>query len=185
MRKIKICLFTSLFYDSSLESVALQISKLGFEAVEIPVWWGSKHLSLEGNYISRGKNLLTKLKLLGLSVPAINNARSGQLVLGPLDESTDSWVPKEYSNDKVKFAIQSMHRAAEAASELEIPIVVGFVGSPQWDKYYIYPPGNADIHERHWQLFADRWGPILDYFLNKYTQYVYMHLNVFYPFSHG
>lgn len=157
-------MFTSLFYDSSLESVAPQIAKLGFEAVEIPVWWGSKQLSLEGNYIGHGKSLLTKLESLGLSVPAINNARSGQLVLGPLDESTDSWVPKKYSNDKVKFAIKSMRRAAEAASELEIPIVVGFVGSPQWDKYYIYPPGNADIYERHWQLFADRWGPIFDYF---------------------
>ena len=53
---------------------------------------------------------------------------------------------------------------AEVASELEIPIVYGFFGSTVWESWYIWPPQRLDIYEKGWDLFVERWNPILDRF---------------------
>ena len=69
---------------------------------------------------------------------------------------------------KVKYGISRMKKTAEAAAALDVPVVNGFIGSPNWGAWYIYPPLNEEIYEEGFQLFSERWGEILDSF-NKYN----------------
>jgi len=161
---MKIGISTFLFPDWSLEKVAKYTASLGYEMVELPIWERNNHLDLTSVLKGQGKSTRKMLAEHGLSISAINNAIAGQLVLGPHDESTDAWAPSNIPGEKVKYGIERMKMAAQAASELEVPIVTGFVGSHVWDKWYIFPPMNEELYEKGWQVFADRWGEILDTF---------------------
>jgi len=44
---------------------------------------------------------------------------------------TDIWF-KGTPEEKVKYDIMRMKRTAEAANALEVPVVNGFVGCPNW-----------------------------------------------------
>ena len=48
---------------------------------------------------------------------------------------------------KVAYAIEQLKQSARAASELEVPIVTGLIGSHVWDKWYIFPPANEKLYE--------------------------------------
>jgi len=160
---MKLGIFTLLFNDQPLEEVAKYVSELGYEMVELPVWRGSNHLDMDK--VLKGDHSVKKmLKKYNLEISALNNAPEGQLVLGPLDESTDEWAPSKDPEEKVKYGIGRMKKVAQVASELEVPVVNGFVGSHVWDKWYICPPKNEELYERGWELFANRWGEILDAF---------------------
>ena len=163
---MKLGIFTFLFNDKPLEEVAKYVSELGYEMAELPVWRGSSHLAMDK--VVKGDHSVKKmLKNYNLEISALNNAPEGQLVLGPLDESTDEWAPSKDPEEKVKYGMERMKEVAQVASELEVPVVNGFVGSHVWDKWYIFPPKNEELYERGWELFANRWGEILDTF-SKY-----------------
>lgn len=155
---------TSLYQDRPLEEVARYVSGLGYTRIELPVWRGSHHLSLDDVLNGRTRHIKEILKKYNLKISALNNARAGQLVLGPLDESTDGWAPSDIPEEKIKFGMEQMKKTARAAAELEVPVVIGFVGSDVWGKWYIYPPKNEQLYEKAWDLFATRWGEILDVF---------------------
>jgi sugar phosphate isomerase/epimerase len=161
---MKIGISTFLFPDWSLEQVAKYVAALGYEMVELPIWEGNKHLDMTAVLKGQGKVIRKMLAEHGLAISAINNATAGQLVLGPHDQSTDAWAPSNVPEEKVKYGIERMKMAAQAASELEVPVVTGFVGSHVWDKWYIFPPMNEQLYEAGWQVFAERWGEILDIF---------------------
>jgi len=44
---MKIGIFTALFGDWPLEKVARYVAGLGYEAVELPLWEGNGHVSLQ------------------------------------------------------------------------------------------------------------------------------------------
>jgi len=160
---MKLGIFTFLFNDRSLEDVARYASQLGYEMVELPVWRGSNHLNMD-EVLKGDHPVEKKLRKYGLAISALNNSLEGQLVLGPLDEATDEWAPSKDPEEKVKYGMERMKRTAQVASELQVPVVNGFVGSSVWDKWYIFPPENEKLYERGWQLFANRWGEIMDTF---------------------
>src|SRR3712207_8197368 len=58
-------------------------------------------------------------------------------------------------------------KTAEVASQLEIDTVVGFFGSTVWESWYIWPPQRLKIYEEGWDLFVERWNPILDRFRSE------------------
>jgi sugar phosphate isomerase/epimerase len=159
---MKIGIFTALFGDRPLEQVARYVSGLGYEAVELPVWAGSKHLSLEAVLAGKGREVKKMLAGHGLAISAISHGVAGQLSLGPLDSSTDDWAPGMSAEQKVAYAVEQLKSSARAASELEVPVVTGLVGSHVWDKWYIFPPANEKLYEEGFRLFAERWNPVLD-----------------------
>lgn len=160
---MKIGIFTVLYNEKPLEEVAKYVSSLGYEMVELPAWPGNNHLDI-GKILKGDTSAKKMLRGYSLEISALNNALPGQMVLGPLDESTDEWAPSKDPQEKIKFGMEQMKKAAQAASELEVPVVNGFVGSSVWDKWYIFPPKNEQMYERGWQVFAERWGKILDHF---------------------
>lgn len=147
-----------------MEQVASHVAALGYEAVELPAWAGNKHLDLGAVLAGEGKKLKTLLADHGLVISAISHGEAGQLSMGPHDASTDSWAPGMSPEQKVAYAIEQLKQSARAASELEVPIVTGLIGSHVWDKWYIFPPANEKLYEEGFILFAERWNLILDEF---------------------
>jgi sugar phosphate isomerase/epimerase len=161
---MKIGVYTAMFQDLSLVELAPYIAGLGYEMVEIPIYYGSKHLDIEDVLHGNTHQIKEVLNRSNLTISALNNAKCGQLVLGPLDASTNSWAPTNDPLGKVKFGIESMKNAARAAVELNVPVVTTFVGTSVWDKWYIYPDTNEQLYEEAWEVFAERWGSILQTF---------------------
>jgi len=57
-----------------------------------------------------------------------------------------------------------MKKTAMAAAALDVPVVNGFIGSPNWGAWYIFPPANEKVFEKGFEIFAERWNEILDVF---------------------
>jgi sugar phosphate isomerase/epimerase len=161
---MKIGIFTALFGDWPLEKVARYVSELGYEAVELPAWAGNIHLDPKAVLGGKGKELKSLLARYGLSISAISHGVAGQLSMGPHDSSTDAWAPGMNPEEKVAYAIDQLKMTAQAASEIEVPVVTGLIGSHVWDKWYIFPPANEKLYEEGFTLFAERWNAILDEF---------------------
>lgn len=160
---MKIGIFTILFDDKPLEKVLKYVSKLGYEAVELPVWRGTHHLDIDKILNGGATAFKKKIEGYSLTISALSNHAEGQLVLGPLDSSTDIWFQGS-PEEKVKYGIERMKKTAEAAAALEVPVVTGFTGAPNWGAWYIYPPAYEQIYEKGFALFAERWGEIFDFF---------------------
>jgi sugar phosphate isomerase/epimerase len=163
---MKIGIFTILFDNKPLDAVLSYVSKLGYEAVELPVWKGAHHIDIDEILKGGATAFKKKIEAHSLSISALSNHLEGQLVLGPLDKSTDPWF-KGTHEEKVNYGINRMKKTAEAAAALDVPVVNGFIGCPNWGSCYVFPPMNELIFEEGFQLFSERWGEILDVF-NKY-----------------
>jgi len=161
---MKLGVFTALFQDRSLEEVLRLVADLGYEMVELPAWKGNRHLDLDEVIADGGQSLRRLVKEYGLEISAVNNGREGHLVLGPHDWTVNRWAPVEGAAERVRYGIERLQQAARAAAAIEVPVVVGFVGSPVWDKWYNYPSTNEQAYEQAWTLFAERVNPILDEF---------------------
>jgi sugar phosphate isomerase/epimerase len=61
-------------------------------------------------------------------------------------------------------AAEELKLTAKVARKLGVDTVVGFTGSSIWPYVAQFPPVPAEVFERGYQDFADRWNPILDVF---------------------
>jgi sugar phosphate isomerase/epimerase len=160
-------LFTGQWADMTLEVIAEKASRWGYDGIELPCW--GDHFNVqkalhEPNY-SKGRHEL--LGKHGLKCWAISNHLTGQLVLDHNDARTDDWVPAAVRGDakkKTAWAIQEMKDTAKAAQRLGVKVVNGFTGSSIWHLLYSFPPVSDATIDDGFQLFADRWNPILDVF---------------------
>jgi len=156
---LKIGVFTVLYNEWKLEKVLKYVSKLGYESVELAAWKGSNHIDID-KVLSGGATELKKtVEKYGLFISGLSNHLEGQLVLGPYDESTDDFF-KGSPEEKMKYGIERMKKTAEAAAALDVPVVNGFIGSPNWGAWYIFPPGYEKVYEKGFETFAERWNPI-------------------------
>jgi sugar phosphate isomerase/epimerase len=163
---MKIGIFTVLYGERPLEEVARYVSGLGYEAVELNAWKDSVHFDLNACLHEPGyaHKLKAMLDGYGLQISALNNALAGQLVLSSEDPATDTWTTFADTAERAKFGMEEMKKTAQAAAELGVPVVTGFVGSQAWNSWYIWPPEHEDFYNRAWEVFAVRWGEILDTF---------------------
>ena len=160
-------LFTGQWADLTLEVIAEKASRWGYDGIELPCW--GDHFNVqkalnEPNYCKGRHELLGKH---GLKCWAISNHLTGQLVLDHNDARTDDWVPAAVRGDakkKTEWAIQEMKDTARAAQRLGVKVVNGFTGSSIWHLLYSFPPVSDATIDEGFQLFADRWNPILDVF---------------------
>lgn len=160
---MKIGILTVLFNERPLEKVLKYISSLGYEAVEIAAWRGSSHIDIDKILKGGATEYKKTIEKYGLFISGLSNHLEGQLVLGPLDSSTDDWF-KGTPEEKVKYGIERMKKTAEAAAALDVPVVNGFLGASNWGAWYIFPPAYEKIFEKGFELLAERWGEILDVF---------------------
>lgn len=163
---MKLGVFTALYNEKPLEEVAKYVSGLGYEMVELAAWKSSNHLDIEKVLADKTyrTKLLGMLHGFNLEISALSNHLEGQLILGPLDWTTDDWAPTKDTDGKVKYGVERMKDTARAAAALGVKIVAGFTGSQVWGQWYSFPEQNIKAYERAWEIFAERWRPILDVF---------------------
>lgn len=163
---MKIGILTALFDSQPLEEVADYVADLGYEAVELTTWMGSGHFDLDRatSDTQYGKNLKKMLASRGLTISALSDHLSSQQVLPPNDASFDDWSPVKDKQEMYEYGRDHLLRTARAASDLEIPVVNGFFGSTVWGSWYTWPPKHLEIYNQGWDLFVERWNPILDEF---------------------
>ena len=163
---MKIGLFTVLFNDKPLEEVADYAAGLGYEMVELAAWRGSNHFDTDraAEDIDYAKGIKKMLADKGLEISALSNHLFSQMVLPFNDASLDEWAGTSDKEEMVKLGTEHILKTARVASELEIETVVGFFGSTVWESWYIWPPQRLKIYEEGWDLFVERWNPILDEF---------------------
>jgi len=159
---MKVGIFLALYNDQPLDKVLPYLSSIGYEMVEIAAWKGSKHIDIDRIASGGAQEYLRQVEKYGLKISGLSNHLEGQLVLGPLDESTDDWF-KGSPAEKVKYGTERMKKTIEAAQALGVPVVNGFTGVPEWGKWYPFPPANEKIWESYFGLFKERWLPILDF----------------------
>jgi sugar phosphate isomerase/epimerase len=166
---MKLGVYSIVFNDMPLAEAAHYFAKLGYEALEIAAEKRSRHLDMD-RVLSESSHAAELKKILrdnGLFISALGNHFDGQLVLGPHDVTTDSWSPAKTPEDKIRHGIEQMKRTAYCANALEVPVVTAFVGSQVWGHWYGFPPMNLELYERAWEVFAERWNPILDVYAEQ------------------
>jgi sugar phosphate isomerase/epimerase len=155
-------MFTANFMDRDLETVFKMMAALGYEAAEIPAFYGNTHLDIEEVLKTGGAKKIRDLaKKHNIAISALSNHTEGQLVLGPHTKDTDS-LYKGTAAEKIKFGMERMKKTARAAAALEVPVVCGFIGCENFARWFPwpYPQGWEEMGKD----FVERWGEILDVF---------------------
>ena len=164
-----VTLFTGQWADLPLETMARKASEFGYDGLELACWGDhfevDKALS-DAGYCARRRELLEKHDL---QVFAISTHLVGQAVCDTIDERHKSILPPYVWGDGKPDGVN--HRAAEemkntarAAQKLGVSVVNGFTGSSIWHLLYSFPPAPPKMIDDGFDLFAERWNPILDVF---------------------
>lgn len=165
-----IALLTAQWADLPFTTVCELASEWGYDGLEIACW--GDHFDIhravnEPGYVEDRKEILASYNLKAW---ALANHLVGQAVCdNPIDERHQGILPERLWGDGEaegvrQRAAEEMKDAARAAAKMGIPTVVGFTGSSIWHTVAMFPPVPAEMIERGYQDFADRWNPILDVF---------------------
>ncbi len=162
-----VTLFTGQWGDLPLAVLAEKCGQWGYDGLELSC--NGEHFNVgeavaTPDYCRRHKELL---KRYNLQAWAISNHSVGQMVLDPNDKRSDAWAPAELAGDaagKSVWAVEEMKRTAAAARNFGVDVVNGFTGSSIWRYIYPWPPLGPDDIKAGYDLFAEKWGPILDAF---------------------
>ncbi len=151
-------------YRLGLEGALDEIVKLGLTALELPVDGRSPLVSLDtllagGRGPGSAAALSSELRARGLSLSAISNHQEGQLLLGPYQRDTDAICAGDAAR-KAAFARERLLQSARLASELQVPVLVGFVGCEDWSRFFPWP--DAQGWESMQPRFTEVVGGLLD-----------------------
>ena len=164
-----VTLFTGQWADLSIEDMARKTRDFGYDGIELACW--GDHFEVqkalnEADYCEKRRALLDKydLQLLAISAHLV-----GQAVLDRIDERHQAILPDYVWGDGDpagvnQRAIEDMKNAARAAQRFGVDVVNGFTGSSIWHLLYSFPPVPPSMVDAGFDLFAERWNPILDVF---------------------
>lgn len=163
---MKLGLCTGTYSDLPLDEVCTMAVKYGYEALEIETFEKDNlHLNVQKILDKENvKKYKKKIKEYGLEISSLGNHPESQLVMGPYGKDTDD-IYNGTKEEKIKFGTQAVIKAAQIANELEVPVVVGFTGCENFGRVCQWP--DAKAWEREEEIFANRWGKILE----KYEEY--------------
>jgi len=162
-------LFTGQWADLPLGDLTTKAAAWGYDGLELACW--GDHFDVpralsEPGYCAHVKSVLGER---GLRCWALGAHLVGQAICDPIDDRHRSILPPEIWGDGTPAGVQDraaarMMDTARAAAEMEIEVVTGFTGSPVWHLLYSFPPNDFDQIDRGYELFAERFDPILDVF---------------------
>lgn len=146
-----------------------QAVNFGYQGLELACW--GDHFEVDRALSDEGY-CATKRELLdshNLRCEAISAHLVGQAVLDPIDARHQVILPAYVWGDGDPVgvndrAIEELKNTARAASRFDIEVVNGFTGSSIWHLNYSFPPVPDSMIDEGFQLFADRFNPILDVF---------------------
>lgn len=160
-----ITIFTGQWADLSLEDMCKEMSKIGYDGLELACW--GDHIEVDKADQAYCDQKLGLLKKYNLSVFAISTHLVGQAVCDRIDERHKQVLPDYiWGNGDPEGvrqrAAEEIIRTGEVAKRLGLNIVNGFTGSPIWHALYAFPPLTPNMIEDGYAEFARRWKPILD-----------------------
>jgi sugar phosphate isomerase/epimerase len=144
-------------------------SEFGYDGVELACW--GDHFEVDkaladDAYCAQKRDLLESHDL---QCHAISAHLVGQAVLDPIDKRHKAIVPDYVWGDGDpaavnQRAIDELKNTARAARKFNIGVVNGFTGSSIWHLNYSFPPVPQAMIDAGFDLFAERFHPILDVF---------------------
>ena len=164
-----VTMFTGQWADIPCEELAQKFQEFGFDGMELCCWGDhfDVHKALEDPNYCDEKH--AQLERYGQKCYAISNHLRGQCVLDKIDERHKGFLPAEVWGDGDpdgvnQRAAEEMKRTARAAQKFGVKVVNGFTGSSIWQWIYSFPPVTPQQIQEGYDLFAERWNPILDVF---------------------
>ena len=148
-------------YKLGLDGALKFMTELGLKAFELPVDAKNPLVDLEALLSGGAKGFRKKVSDLGLCISAISNHQEGQLLLGPHHRDTDLIYPGT-PQEKIAHAIDRLMKSARLASELEVGLVIGFVGCEDYSRFFPWPDPKG--WESMAKDFQERVGRLLDGF---------------------
>jgi sugar phosphate isomerase/epimerase len=158
---VKLSVCPQPFYDLGLERALDAIRGLGVEALELPVDRRSPLVDLDALLAGGAAALRRQLAARGLTLSAISNHQEGQLLLGPYHRDTEH-VHAGTPAERAAFAHARLVQSARLAAELEVGLVIGFVGCEDYTRFFPWPA--PDGFEAMVPQFQERVGALLDEF---------------------
>lgn len=164
-----VTLFTGQWADVSIIDMCRKASEFGYQGLELACWGDhfevDKALADEG-YCAQKRELLENHDL---QCHAISAHLVGQAVLDIVDERHKAILPDYVWGDGDPACVNErasdeLKNTARAAQKFGVGVVNGFTGSSIWHLNYSFPPVPQSMIDAGFQLFADRFNPILDVF---------------------
>ncbi len=164
-----VTLFTGQWADLGIEDMCRKTSDFGYQGIELACWGDhfevDKALADDG-YCARKHELLEKNNL---QCRAISAHLVGQAVCDVIDQRHKAILPDYVWGDGNPAGVnerasEGMKNSARAAQKFGVSVVNGFTGSSIWHLNYSFPPVPPSMIDDGFQLFADRFNPILDVF---------------------
>ena len=164
-----VTLFTGQWADLPIEDMARKTREFGYDGIELACW--GDHFEIvkalqDDGYCAAKRELLERYDLQCF---AISSHLVGQAVCDNIDERHQAILPDYVWGDGDPAgvnlrAIEDMKNAARAAQRFGVDVVNGFTGSSIWHLLYSFPPVPPSMVDAGFDLFAERWNPILDVF---------------------
>ena len=164
-----VTLFTGQWADLKLEDMARKTAEFGYDGIELACW--GDHFEVDraladDGYCAAKRDLLDRHDL---QLHAISAHLVGQAVLDTIDERHKAIVPAYVWGDGNPAGVnaratEELKKTARAAQKLGVGVVNGFTGSSIWPMLYSFPPVPQKMIDDGYDLFAERFNPILDVF---------------------
>ena len=162
-----VTIFSGQWADLPFEKFCEKAHGFGYDGVEIACWGDHidlKKAATDAKYVEGRKAILKKFNL---KTWAIGTHLTGQCVGDNGDPRLDGFAPSSLAGrpgEIRKWAIQEMKYAAQAAKNMGVKIVTGFMGSPIWAYWYSFPQTSEKMIDDAFKKIAELWTPVFDEF---------------------
>lgn len=160
-----ITMISNQWLDLTLEEFCRVLADLGYDGIELSEGHFNARRAAEcRDYAQEIKTLLHKNNLC---CQAISAHLSGQCVGDLYDPRLDSFAPDRLKGQPEmirEWAIENVKSIAIAASNMDVQIVTGFMGSPVWKYWYSFPATTSEMINGAFDEIYELWSPIFDVF---------------------
>ena len=160
-----ITLFTGQYADIPFDEMCKTASGMGYEGLELATWGNhvnAKKAAEDPGYVKEIKDTLKKNNLKSWAISA---HLSGQLVGDVYDRRHNGFAASSVADDPKamrEWAVQEVRYTIQAAKNLGLKTITGFMGSPIWNYWYSFPQTTEDMIEEGFSTIVERWTPLLD-----------------------
>lgn len=160
-----VTLFTGQWADLSFEEICKIASNIGYEGLELATW--GKHINVKkaAEDLSYVKEIKDTLKKYNLKTWVISAHLCGQIVGDVIDKRHNQFASSAVADDPEamrEWAVQEVKYTIQAAKNLDIKIISGFMGSPIWPYWYSFPQTSQEIVDEGFKTIVKRWTPLFD-----------------------
>ena len=162
-----VTIFSAQWADLPFDEFCGKVKSFGYEGVEIACWGDHldvKKAATDPKYVEGRKAILKKH---GLKTWALGAHMAGQCVGDNWDPRLDGFAPSALAGKPEeirKWAIQEMKYTAQAAKNMGVKVVTGFMGSPIWAYWYSFPQTSDEMIDNGFKKIVQLWTPIFDEF---------------------